>query len=84
MDLEAVLRDLVSDPRLKNHQFFEFKEYKDDRGVRVFGEANGSLMFQYAAARVGPGKVPLAVVVYIDGTFIKQNIHVKPIYGRFV
>ena len=30
--------------------------------------------------RVGEGTVPLAIVVYIDGSFIKHSIPVKPIY----
>ncbi len=31
--------------------------------------------------RVGKGTVPLAIVVYIDGSFVKHKIPVKPIYG---
>lgn len=30
--------------------------------------------------RVGEGTVPLAIVVYIDGSFVKNKIPVKPIY----
>ena len=30
--------------------------------------------------RVGDGTVPLAIVIYIDGSFIKHSIPVKPIY----
>ena len=30
--------------------------------------------------RVGEGTVPLEIVVYIDGSFIKHKIPVKPIY----
>ena len=30
--------------------------------------------------RVGAGTVPLAIVIYIDGSFIKHSIPVKPIY----
>ena len=30
--------------------------------------------------RVGEGTVPLAIVIYIDGSFIKHKIPVKPIY----
>ena len=30
--------------------------------------------------RAGEGTVPLAIVVYIDGSFIKHKIPVKPIY----
>ena len=30
--------------------------------------------------RVGVGTAPLAIVVYIDGSFVKHKIPVKPIY----
>ena len=30
--------------------------------------------------RVGNGTVPLAIVIYIDGSFVKHSIPVKPIY----
>ena len=30
--------------------------------------------------RVGEGTVPLAIVIYIDGSFIKHTIPLKPIY----
>ena len=30
--------------------------------------------------RVGDGTVPLAIVIYVDGSFIKNKIAVKPIY----
>ena len=30
--------------------------------------------------RVGDGTVPLAIVIYIDGSFVKHKIPVKPIY----
>ena len=33
-----------------------------------------------AAGRVGDGTVPLAIVIYIDGSFIKNKIAVKPVY----
>ena len=33
-----------------------------------------------AVDRVGDGTVPLAIVIYVDGSFIKNKIAVKPIY----
>ena len=84
MDIKSVFTDLLADSRLQNHQFFQFQEYKDERNVRLVGEANGSLAFQSAAAKIGPGKVPLSIVVYIDGTYIKNGIDVRPIYGEYL
>ena len=34
----------------------------------------------WKCVRVGEGIVPLAIVIYIDGSFIKHSIPVKPIY----
>ncbi len=41
--------------------------------------ADYDIYFGYAN-RVDEGTVPLAIVVYIDGSFIKHKIPVKPIY----
>ena len=49
-------------------------------GERRIGAANSGLSFQSAQARVGPDCTPLSLVVYIDGSFIKQGIPIKPIY----
>jgi hypothetical protein len=81
-DLAWVMQDLLADPRLKGFQTFGYKEQKDQKGGRVFGEANGSLKFQEAAAAIGPGKVPLSVVLYIDGTFVQHGIDVRPMYSK--
>ncbi len=37
-------------------------------------------MYFVCYVRVGEGAVPLAIVVYIDGSFVKHKIPVKPIY----
>ena len=34
----------------------------------------------FSCCRVGDGTVTLAIVVYIDGSFVKHKIPVKPIY----
>ncbi len=81
-DIEWTLQDLLADPAMKGFQKFEFKEVKDSRGFRVFGEAWTSLKFQEAASIIGPGKVPLSLVLYIDGTFIKNGIDVRPLYSE--
>ena len=81
-NLEAVLRELVADERLEGCQHFAFKEYKNANGDRILGgHANGSVSFQIAQARMGPGKVPISIVLYIDATFLKRGIPIRPIYG---
>jgi hypothetical protein len=80
-----VLRELLADERLAGHQHFAFKEYKNARGDRIIAcDANGSLTFQLAQSVVGPGKVPISIVLYIDGTFIKRGIPIRPIYCKFI
>ena len=81
--VEVVLRELLADERLKGSQFYSFKEYKNSRGDRILGgHANGSVTFQIAQTRVGPGKVPISIVLYIDATFIKRGIPIRPIYCK--
>ena len=82
--VEKVLRELVGDMRLAGHQHFAFHEYKDPRGNRIFaGDANGSVSFQLAQMRIGPGKVPVSIVLYIDGTFLKKGIPIRPVYSEY-
>ena len=79
--VEIVLRELLADERLEGCQHFAFKEYKNAKGERILGgHANGSISFQLAQLEVGPGKVPISIVLYIDATFIKRGIPIRPIY----
>jgi hypothetical protein len=81
--VEKVLRELVADMRLAGHQHFAFREYKDPHGNRLFaGDANGSVSFQLAQIKVGDGKVPVSIVLYIDGTFLKKGIPIRPVYSE--
>jgi len=83
--VEIVLRELLADERLEGCQHFAFKEYKNSKGERILGgHANGSITFQLAQLRVGPGKVPISIVLYIDATFIKRGIPIRPIYCESV
>ena len=38
------------------------------------------MMKSLFVGRVGDGTVPLAIVLYIDGSFVKHKIPVRPIY----
>ncbi len=75
----------MADMRLAGCQHFAFHEYKDPRGNRLFaGHSNGSVPFQLAQVRVGEGKVPVSIVLYIDDTFLKKGIPIRPAYSKFV
>ena len=80
-----VLRELLSDPTLAGCQHFAFKEYKDASGARILGgHANGSVSFQLAQLRVGKDTVPIAIVLYIDCSFIKRGIPIRPVYCELI
>ena len=83
--LEKVLRELMADPRMAGHQHYGFKLQANPRGERIYAcEANGSVAFQLAQLSMGPGTVPMALVAYIDGTFMKRGIGIRPIYCEYI
>ena len=86
--MAKVLTELLSDERMAGRQHFGFKLGTDAKGERVLGgDANGSLSFELAQFRLGPGTVPISIVLYIDATtakFIKQGIPILPIYSRLL
>ncbi len=76
------MTELISDERMAGRQHFGFKLSTDANGERVLGgDANGSLSFELAQFQLGPGTVPISIVLYIDATFIKQGIPIRPIYS---
>jgi hypothetical protein len=79
--LEDVLREILGDKRMVGHQEFRFKISRTEEGERQFRAFNGAVSFQLAQVLCGPDCVPVSLVIYIDGSFIKHGIPVKPIYG---
>jgi hypothetical protein len=62
-----------------------FKEYNKDHEKRILGgHADGSVSFQLAQAQVSQGKVPISIVLYIDATFLKRGIPIRPIYCKYI
>jgi hypothetical protein len=81
--VEKFLLELMADMRLAGCQHFGFQEYKDPRGNRLFaGQSNGSVSFQLGQVKVGEGKVPVFIVLYIDGTYLKKGILIRPVYNK--
>jgi hypothetical protein len=81
--VEKFLLELMADIRLDWCQHFGFQEYKDPRGNRLFaGQSYGSVSFQLAQLKVSEGKVPLFIVLYIDGTYLKKGILIRPVYHK--
>ena len=84
-NVENVIRELLADIRLAGNQHFEYKEYRNAAGKRIFAcDANGSVTFQIAQIHAGDGVVPVSLVLYIDGTFMKNGIPIRPIYRKFM
>lgn len=82
--IEKVLRELLSDTRLRGCQHFKFRLYRTATGERIFGgDSNGSITFQIAQLLVGEGIVPISIVLYIDGSWIKNSISIRPIYCKY-
>ncbi len=82
--LEKVSRELMADPRMAGHQHYGFKLQVNPRGERIYAcEANGSVAFQLAQLSMGPDTVPMALVAYIDGTFMQRGIGIRPIYCEY-
>jgi hypothetical protein len=83
--VSKVLIELIADERMAGRQHFGFKLSTDAKGDRVLGgDANGSLSFELAQLSVGPGTVPISIVLYIDATYIKHGIPIRPIYSELL
>ena len=82
--LEEVLKEVLGDERMAGHQHFSFEMSETEDGERELGASNGAVSFQIAQIRCGDGCVPVSLVIYIDCSFIKHGIPVKPIYGMYI
>ena len=80
-----VLRELLSGERLTGHQHFGIKLYKNSQGSHVLAcDAYGSVAFQLAQMSLGPDTVPISIVLYIDGSFIKRGIPIRPVTVSYI
>ncbi len=74
----------MADERMAGHQHYGFKLQANPRGERIFAcEANGSVAFQLEQLSMRPDSVPMALVAYIDGAFMKRGIGIRPIYCEY-
>ena len=79
--LKKVLEELLSDRQLEGHQHFRFEAKYDLKDDQILGcDANGTLSFQLAQLCIGPDKVPVSIVLYIDKTFMRRGIPIHPVY----
>jgi hypothetical protein len=82
--LEEVLKEVLGDEQMSVHQHFGFEMSETNEGLREFGASNGAVSFQIAQIRCGEECVPVSLVIYIDGSFIKHGIPLTPIYSNML
>ena len=71
--LVPMMEDLTADERFASHQHLSFERRKHN-GSRVFGAANGSLWLQINEERVGPNRVLLGLMMFINESYNKMSI----------
>ncbi len=75
---------MLGDERMAGHQHFSFEMSETVDGERELGASDSAVSFQIAHLRCGDERVPVSLIIYIDGSFIKHEIPVKPIYGNIM
>ena len=78
--VEDIVRDIFADKLSEGKQIYAFKANVGPDGQRRFTDASACLAFEHAANEIGQGVVPFSLVLYIDGTFMKQHIPILPVY----
>ena len=81
--LRNVIGELTRDTRFDGHMAMGFEPTYEADGERSFGPAAGGVWFQLTAGTIQVGNVLLAIVLFIDGSYIKQHISVKPVYRKY-
>jgi hypothetical protein len=80
--IREVAEEIFSDPAFKGALILTFTPTFDESGNRTFGSAMGGVWAQFAVRALVEGQdVLLALVIFIDATYLKVNLTVKPIYG---
>jgi len=80
--IRQVAEDIFSDPAFKDALILTFTPTFDENGNRTFGSAMGGVWAQFAVRALIDGQdVLLALVIFIDATYLKVSLSVKPIYG---
>ena len=83
LDCKQVATEMFSDPKFKGHFTFKFTPTFNDEGRRTFGSAMGGVWAQfYARTAVDGVEVILVLAIYIDASYVKINLTVKPIYCK--
>ncbi len=79
------MEEIFGDPIFKDHIILTFNPTFDEGGGRTFGSAMGGLWAQFNMRDLKKhdgAEVLLALAVYIDVSFVKVHLFVKPIFGN--
>jgi len=83
LECKKVASELFSDPKFKGHFTLKFTPTVDGEGHRTFGSAMGGVWAQFHARAVVDGvEVILVLAIYIDASYVKVHLTVKPVYCK--
>ena len=72
---------IIQGSQIQGTYDFQILATFDDEGRRTFGSAMGGVWAQFHASAVMDGvEVILVLAIYIDASFVKINLTVKPVY----
>jgi len=71
---------IFGDEAFADSMVFTFHPTYDDKGMRTFGSFMGSVWCQVHARRIGSNQVLLAFAIFIDKSYTRVNVPVKPAF----
>ncbi len=81
--IRQVAEEIFSDPAFKGALILMFTPTFGESGNRTFGSAMGGVWAQFTMRALIEGQdVLLALLMFIDATYLKVNLTVKPLYGK--
>ena len=79
--LTRIVEDLLADEGYAGHQYISFELLEHD-GYRVIGPANSTVWWQINAELIGPDRVLVGIVAYIDGSWNRKHLSCESCYGE--
>ena len=77
--VEKVLRELMADIRLAGCQHLHFTSTRTSVATDVLQGTPTDQYLSISQIQVGEGTVPVSIVLYIDGTYLKKGIPIRPV-----
>ena len=77
--VQKVLRELMADIRLAGCQHLHFTSTRTSVATDVLQGTPTDQYLSISQIQVGEGTVPVSIVLYIDGTYLKKGIPIRPV-----